>query len=112
MLARQPPPDRAFMQEAAEIVVSEIDTLERRVRAFSEFSSEPVATPEILDVDAVVRERFSLLRPGHPGLRYELRSDAVAARAWASPGCRQGGSSPTSSRTPPRRRARPGTCSR
>ena len=36
MLARQPA-DRAFMDQAAQIVVSEIETLERRVRAFSEF---------------------------------------------------------------------------
>ena len=38
--ARQPA-DRAFIDQAAQIVVSEIDALERRVRAFSEFSSEP-----------------------------------------------------------------------
>ena len=37
MLARQPPADRAFMDQAVQIVVSEIETLERRVRAFSEF---------------------------------------------------------------------------
>ena len=41
MLARQPQADRAFMEQAAQIVVSEIETLERRVRAFSEFASEP-----------------------------------------------------------------------
>ena len=41
MLARQPQSDRAFMQEAAQIVISEIETLERRVRAFSEFAREP-----------------------------------------------------------------------
>ena len=37
MLARQPPADRAFMDQAVQIVVSEIESLERRVRAFSEF---------------------------------------------------------------------------
>ena len=36
MLARQPA-DRAFIDQAAQIVVSEIESLERRVRAFSEF---------------------------------------------------------------------------
>ena len=36
MVARQPPADRAFMQQAAQIVICEIETLERRVRAFSE----------------------------------------------------------------------------
>ena len=49
------------MKEAVQIVVNEIDTLERRVRAFSEFSSEPLVTPEILDVNALVTERVSLL---------------------------------------------------
>ncbi len=39
MLARHPPADRAFMDQAVQIVVSEIDALERRVRAFSEFAS-------------------------------------------------------------------------
>ena len=47
MLARQPPADRAFLDQAVQIVVSEIDSLERRVRAFSEFSSEPPVHPEV-----------------------------------------------------------------
>ena len=34
------------MQEAAQIVISEIETLERRVRAFSEFAREPPVNPE------------------------------------------------------------------
>ena len=38
-------PDRAFMDQAVQIVVSEIESLERRVRAFSEFSSEPPVDP-------------------------------------------------------------------
>ena len=45
MQARQPPADRAFMDQAVQIVVSEIDSLERRVRAFSEFASEPPVIP-------------------------------------------------------------------
>ena len=83
MLARQPPADRAFMTEAVRIVVSEIDTLERRVRAFSEFSSEPSVTPEILDVNALVTERVSLLRPAHPDTTYSLKVDACGPRARA-----------------------------
>jgi HAMP domain-containing protein len=35
MQARQPPSDRVFMDQAVQIVVSEIESLERRVRAFS-----------------------------------------------------------------------------
>ena len=83
MLARQPPADRAFMTEAVRIVVSEIDTLERRVRAFSEFSSEPPVTPEILDVNALVTERVSLLRPAHPDTTYSLQVDARGPRVQA-----------------------------
>jgi HAMP domain-containing protein len=50
MVARQPLADRAFMDQAVQIVVSEIETLERRVRAFSEFASEPPVNPEVFDL--------------------------------------------------------------
>jgi nitrogen fixation/metabolism regulation signal transduction histidine kinase len=83
MLARQPPADRAFMDQAVQIVVSEIDTLERRVRAFSEFSSEPPVNPEVLDVNALVTERVSLLRPAHPGTTYDLSLDSDSPRIYA-----------------------------
>jgi C4-dicarboxylate-specific signal transduction histidine kinase len=66
-----------------QIVVSEIDSLERRVRAFSEFSSEPPVTPEVLDVNALVTERVSLLRPAHPETTYHLKLDARAPRVYA-----------------------------
>jgi two-component system, NtrC family, nitrogen regulation sensor histidine kinase NtrY len=75
MLARQPSADRAFMEQAAQIVVSEIETLERRVRAFSELSSEPLPRPEVLDVNALVNERIALLRPVHPETTYRFRLD-------------------------------------
>ena len=83
MLARQPPTDRAFMQEAVQIVVSEIDTLERRVRAFSDFSSEPPVTPEEIDINALVTERVALLQPAHPETTYALRADDRNPRAHA-----------------------------
>jgi len=83
MLARQPPADRAFMDQAVQIVVSEIDSLERRVRAFSEFASEPPVRAEALDVNALVSERIALLRPAHAGLAFDLRLDARRPRAWA-----------------------------
>ena len=66
IVARQPATDRAFMETAAQIVVSEIETLERRVRAFSEFSSEPPVHPEDFNLNMVVTERVALLKPGHP----------------------------------------------
>jgi len=40
----QPRGERAFVDQAVQIVVSEIESLERRVRAFSELSSEPPVT--------------------------------------------------------------------
>jgi nitrogen fixation/metabolism regulation signal transduction histidine kinase len=84
MLARQPPADRAFMDQAVQIVVSEIETLERRVRAFSELSSEPPVSPETLDLNALVTERVSLLRPVHPRTAYRLRLGAANPRVHAS----------------------------
>jgi len=83
MLARQPQTDRAFMQEAAQIVISEIETLERRVRAFSEFASEPPVNPEAFDLNAIVTERVSLLKPGHPDTRYKVRLDVRGPRVHA-----------------------------
>ena len=83
MLARQPQGDRAFMNQAVQIVVDEIDTLERRVRAFSEFSSEPPMTPEVLDVNALVTDRVSLLRPAYPETTYSLRVDESGPRIRA-----------------------------
>src|SRR5688572_19995351 len=85
MQARQPASERAFMDQAVQIVVSEIESLERRVRAFSEFASEPDVHPEVLDVNAVVTERVALLRPVHPGVTYQLRLDAGRPRANAAP---------------------------
>jgi nitrogen fixation/metabolism regulation signal transduction histidine kinase len=89
MQARQPAPPgsdaRAFIDQAVQIVVSEIESLERRVRAFSEFAAEPLVHPEPLDINAVVNERVALLRPAHPGVTYHLRLDEARPRAYASP---------------------------
>ena len=89
MQARQPAPEvneaRAFMDQAVQIVVSEIESLERRVRAFSEFASEPEVHPEDLDINAVVTERVALLRPVHPGVTYDLRLDVGRPRVHAAP---------------------------
>ena len=75
MVARQPSSDREFMQQAAQIVIGEIETLERRVRAFSEFASEPPVNPEALDINAIVQERLSLLKPVHPDTTYRCVLD-------------------------------------
>jgi len=39
MMARYDEADRVFMQQATQIVVDEIETLERRIRAFSQFAT-------------------------------------------------------------------------
>jgi nitrogen fixation/metabolism regulation signal transduction histidine kinase len=83
MVSRQPSADRAFMAQAAQIVVSEIETLERRVRAFSEFASEPPARPEVLGVNALVTERIALLKTVHPETDYRLRLDPHEPRVHA-----------------------------
>jgi nitrogen fixation/metabolism regulation signal transduction histidine kinase len=81
--ARQPA-DRAFIDQAAQIVVSEIEALERRVRAFSEFASDPSVTREALDVNALVVERVGLLQRVHPAAAFRVRLDGLAPRAHAA----------------------------
>ena len=83
MLTRSNREDRQFMEQAAGIVVNEVETLERRVRAFSEFSSEPSVNPETLDVNALIEERVAFLSPGHRDVTYELSLDEGKPTAWA-----------------------------
>ena len=83
MQARRARADPAFMDQAVQIVVSEIESLERRVRAFSEFASEPPVERAVLDVNALVSERVALLRPAHPGTHYHLKLDGRAPRVHA-----------------------------
>ncbi len=85
VLARGAAEDPRFVEQAARIAVDEVETLERRVRAFSEFSSEPSVRLVTVDVNAAVEERIALLAPGRPGVRYEtqLASSAPLARADA-----------------------------
>jgi len=82
--ARQPAADRAFVDQAVQIVVSEIESLERRVRAFSEFGGEPPAVPDRIDVNALVSERVALLRLVHPGTHCLQRLEDGLPRAYAA----------------------------
>ena len=84
MAARQPSPDRAFMEQAVQIVVSEIETLERRVRAFSELSNEPPTEPDVLDINLLAAERVALLKAAHPETGYRFRLDESGPRVHAS----------------------------
>jgi two-component system, NtrC family, nitrogen regulation sensor histidine kinase NtrY len=83
MVARAHNPDRAFLEQAAGIVVDEIESLERRIRAFSEFSSEPPICPEQLDVHAIVDERIAFLKSAHPEVRYAVQVAANTPSALA-----------------------------
>ena len=71
--ARQSGPGREFFEQAAQIVVDEVMSLERRVRAFSEFASEPEIAPKAIDINSLLEERISLLKAAHPDVIYSTR---------------------------------------
>jgi nitrogen fixation/metabolism regulation signal transduction histidine kinase len=73
MMARYNEADRAFVEQAAQIVVDEIETLERRIRAFSQFAAEPPVQPGELDVNSLLQERIAFLRSAHPEVAYDCR---------------------------------------
>lgn len=81
--ARQSSAGPDFFERAAAIVVDEVTSLERRVRAFSEFAAEPEARPARLDIVALVRERVDFLRAAHPGVAYRIEASADLPAAWA-----------------------------
>ena len=54
--------DTNFMAQATQIVVDEIETLERRIRAFSQFAAEPPVQPAPLDVNSLLEERIAFLK--------------------------------------------------
>jgi nitrogen fixation/metabolism regulation signal transduction histidine kinase len=83
MQARSSDRDQAFGQQAAEIVIEEVDSLERRVRAFSDFAAEPPVRPAALDVNSLIEERTAFLKSGHTEVRYETRLSAGLPSAYA-----------------------------
>lgn len=85
LVARHNENDRGFLLQAAQIIVDEVITLERRVRAFSEFAAEPPVSPAEIDVNALVEERISFLKAAHPEVLYNLRLAREAPKASADP---------------------------
>ncbi len=83
ILARQPGTDRRFLEQAAQVVVDEVESLERRVRAFSEFATEPPAVPAALDLNAILQERIQFLQVGHPDVAYQVDMVRDLPAAWA-----------------------------
>ena len=69
MLVRYDDADRGFMQQATQIVVDEIETLERRIRAFSQFATEPAVAPGPVDVNGLLQERIAFLKTRRPWWR-------------------------------------------
>ncbi len=87
--ARNGSVDASFLRQASQIVADEVTTLEKRVRAFSDFASEPPAHLRYTDLNVLVQERVAFLQPLHPGLQYDLNLAAGAA-AMADPDLMRG----------------------
>jgi nitrogen fixation/metabolism regulation signal transduction histidine kinase len=85
IVARRADRDEGFFEQAAQIVVDEIGTLERRVRAFSEFSSEPPVQVRDVDVNAMLEERMALLKTAHPGIICDTRLSRLPVHARVDP---------------------------
>jgi len=85
IVSRQGAPDSAFLEQAAQIVADEVNTLEKRVRAFSEFSAEPPVLPSEIDVNALVEERVSFLKNAHPEVIYQMNLAPDHPTALADP---------------------------
>jgi signal transduction histidine kinase len=73
IVARQTGEDAEFLRQAAQIVIDEVNSLERRVRAFSELAAEPPVSLEALDINSVLEERAAFLKSGHPDIIYDLQ---------------------------------------
>ena len=65
-------PGDAFIEQAARIVIDEVESLERRVRAFSDFAAEPPVRSVSVSVNAVLEERIVLLKAAHPEVAYNV----------------------------------------
>jgi len=74
--ARDSGRDSEFLRQASQIVVDEVTALERRVRSFAEFSSEPPMRPAELDINSLIEERIAFLKTSHPEIVYNLRLSA------------------------------------
>ena len=71
------------MDQAAQIVVNEMESLERRVRAFSEFCQRADSTSGGARHQRLIEERVALLKPGHVAVRYSLKLAPAGPQAFA-----------------------------
>ncbi len=63
--------------------MDEVQSLERRVRAFSEFSAEPPVSPKTIDINSLLEERIAFLRTAHPDIVYSTRLAPDHPRVYA-----------------------------
>lgn len=70
MLARSREQDRDFTRTATSIVVGEVESLERRLRAFSDFAAEPAVLRTTFDIVDLLRARIQLVQPSLPAVRF------------------------------------------
>jgi two-component system nitrogen regulation sensor histidine kinase NtrY len=85
IISRGPNQDGAFLEQASQIVADEVQTLEKRVRAFSQFAAEPPVEPREFDVNAMIEERVSFLRNAHPEVIYDVKLAPGKPTAMADP---------------------------
>jgi two-component system, NtrC family, nitrogen regulation sensor histidine kinase NtrY len=83
ILARSPNADRAFMEQASQVVIGEVESLQRRVRAFSEFAAEPSIHAAPLDLGVILKERIQFLEKAHPDVHYQAVQTDNLPMAWA-----------------------------
>lgn len=83
--ARSAGPDAEFLRQASQIVVDEVISLEKRVRAFSTFAAEPPVCPERLDINSLVEDRVAFLRTAQPEVLYNLDLSHDRRTAIADP---------------------------
>lgn len=75
LVARRGGAESDAIEQAAQIIVDEVNRLEKRVRAFSELAAEPPVRMAPLEANAIVEERAGFLRAAHPEVVYTLRLD-------------------------------------
>ena len=85
IISRGPHQDGAFLEQASQIVADEVQTLEKRIRAFSQFAAEPPVEPREVDVNALVEERVSFLKSSYPEVIYNMSLAPDSPTAVADP---------------------------
>ena len=83
IVARTSSEDRQFLDKAAQVVIGEVESLEHRVRAFSEFAAEPILKAQNIDLNALLQERIRFLEVAHPDVQYRLEKADGLPPAWA-----------------------------